>query len=225
MDLPGFIGVAMAVTIEKAHHAKVLTLAAFCSDDEAFVESFRAGNRSAKTELYRRYAAYIERVLYRVLGWDGDIPDLVQEVFLRAIAGAGGFRGNFSELKPWLTRIAVYTARGWIRKRTLRKWLRTKSPEEIPDTPALVASPEEVETLKRAYAVIEKLPIKERVPFTLRYVGEMDLVEVADACEVSLATIKRRLEKARRRFSQLASRDPYLNEYLATCSVEQQEPA
>jgi RNA polymerase sigma-70 factor (ECF subfamily) len=213
----------MALTTEKANRAKLLTPAAFYSDDDAFVESFRAGNRGAKTELYRRYAHDIERVLYRVLGWDADIPDLVQEVFLRAIAGARGFRGNFSELKPWLTRIAVYTARGWIRKRSIRKWLRTKPPEEIPDTPALVASPEEVETLQRAYVVIEKLPIKERIPFTLRFIGEMDLIEVADACEVSLATIKRRLEKARRRFSQLASRDPYLNEYLTSCKVEQQE--
>ena len=204
----------MAQSSEKVSRAKILTPAAFCSDDEAFLESLRAGKRSATTELYRRYAEYLERLLYRVLGWDADIPDLVQEVFLHALAGIGGFRGNFAELKPWLTRIAVYTARGCIRKRSLRKWLRLKTPEEMPESTALVASPEEIETLRRAYAAIEKLPAKERVPFTLRYIAEMDLLEVADACEVSLATVKRRLEKARRRFSQLAGRDPYLKEYL-----------
>ena len=215
----------MAVTSDKANHATILTPAAFFSDDEAFVDSLRAGQRGAKTELYRRYATYIERVLYRVLGWDADIPDVLQEVFLRAIAGADGFRGGFSELKPWLTRIAVFTARGWIRKRTLRKWLRSKAPEEIPDMPALVASPEETETLRRAYAVIEKLPAKERIPFTLRYLGEMDLLEVADACEVSLATIKRRLERARKRFLHMANRDPYLSEYLAANNAIPSESA
>jgi RNA polymerase sigma-70 factor (ECF subfamily) len=215
----------MAVTTEKANRASVLTPVAFFTEDDKFVESLRAGNRSAKTELYRRYAEYIERVLYRVLGWDADIPDVLQEVFLRSIAGISGFRGNFSELKPWLTRIAVFTARGWIRKRTLRKWLRVKPPEELPDIPASVASPEEVETLRRAYAVIEKLPAKERVPFALRYIAEMDLLEVANACDVSLATVKRRLEKARKRFAQLASNDPYLNEYLSAAEDEQKETA
>lgn len=215
----------MAVPPGKANHAKILTPAAFYSDDAVFIESFRNGERSAKTELYRRYAEYIERVLYRVLGWNADVPDLVQEVFLRAIVGAHGFRGNGAELKPWLTRIAVYTARGWIRKRTVHKWLRPKAPEEIPDAPATVASPEDIETLKRAYTAIDTLPTKERIPFTLRYIAEMDLVEVAAACDVSLATIKRRLEKARRRFFQLANRDPYLKEYVASIQVNRQGTA
>jgi RNA polymerase sigma-70 factor, ECF subfamily len=202
------------MTAETAKRAAVITPAAFYSDDEAFVESLRAGRRSAKTELYRRYAVYLERVLYRVLGWDADIPDVLQDVFLHAITGINGFRGGFSELKPWLTRIAVYTARGWIRRRSLRKWLRIKAPDELPDLPASLASPEEIETLRRAYAVIEKLPGKERIPFTLRYLGEMDLLEVAQACDISLATVKRRLERARRRFAKLAASDAYLAEYL-----------
>ncbi len=214
----------MAVTPEKAKHAKIIQPAAFESDDAAFVESFRAGERRAKAELYRRYANHIERVLYRVLGWDAEVLELVQEVFLRAIAGARGFRGNYPELKPWLTRIAVYTARGWIRKRKVRKWLQIQPPEEIPETAAKVASPEEVETVKRVYAAIEKLPAKERIPFTLRYIGEMDLVEVADACEVSLATIKRRLKKSRQRFMQHAKRDPYLNQYLSHRDGRHLEP-
>lgn len=214
----------MAANLGKTNRAQILKPVAFNSDDTAFVESFRAGDRRAKAELYRRYATHIERVLFRVLGWDADILEMVQEVFLRAIAGSHGFRGNFPELKPWLTRIAVYTARGWIRKRKVRKWLQIQPPEEIPETAALAASPEEVETVKRVYAVIEKLPFKERIPFTLRYIDEMDLVEVADACDVSLATIKRRLKKSRERFMQYAKRDPYLIEYLSHCDECHLEP-
>ena len=214
----------MAVTPGKANYVKILKPAAFDSDDAAFVESFRAGDHRAKAELYRRYATHIERVLYRVLGWDGEALELVQEVFLRAIAGAHGFRGNYPELKPWLTRIAVYTARGVIRKRKVRKWLQIQSPETIPDVATQVASPEEIETVRRVYSVIEKLPSKERVAFTLRYIGELDLGEIADACGVSLATIKRRLKKARQHFVQHARRDPYLNEYLSRHEGRHLEP-
>ena len=90
--------------------------------------------------------------------------------------------------------------------------------------PYASSSPEEVETVKRVYAVIEKLPAKERIPFTLRYIGEMDLVEVADVCEVSLATIKRRLKKGRQHFMQHAKRDPYLNQYLSHRDGRHLEP-
>ena len=77
----------MAATPRKENYAKIFKLAVFDSDDAAFVDSFRAGDRHAQAELYRRYATHIERVLYRVLGWDEEVLELVQEVFLRAIAG------------------------------------------------------------------------------------------------------------------------------------------
>jgi RNA polymerase sigma-70 factor (ECF subfamily) len=43
----------------------------------------------------------------------------------------------------------------------------------------------------------------------------MELSEVAEACQVSLATVKRRLARARSRFARLAGRDPYLKTYLS----------
>ena len=41
----------------------------------------------------------------------------------------------------------------------------------------------------------------------------MDLVEVAAACRVSLATIKRRLTRAEARFVELARQEPSLTEW------------
>jgi RNA polymerase sigma-70 factor (ECF subfamily) len=168
----------------------------FGRQEEDFLEALRSGKRAARADLYRRYAPAVEGVLIRVLGWNADIPDLVQEVFVRVLAGLGGFRGDLRSLKPWIIRIAVHTARGWIRKRRAVGWLRLARPEDLPEVSATSVTPEDMETLRRAYRVIDSLPERERIAFALRFV-------------------KRRLRSARRRFTLLAARDPYLRDYLA----------
>jgi RNA polymerase sigma-70 factor (ECF subfamily) len=50
----------------------------------------------------------------------------------------------------------------------------------------------------------------------LRYIDGMELTAVAQACGVSLATIKRRLSRAQVTFSALAARQSVLVEWLET---------
>lgn len=197
-----------------ATKASVIKFATYTEDDAGFIEALKSGERSARAQLFHRYVRHVERILFRVVGWNPEIPDLVQEVFLQVLSSLEGFRGDSSTLMPWITRIAVYTARGWIRKRRVRKWLRFEAPEELPEIPTNLASPEQIEMLRRTYRIIEKLPVNERIPFTLRFIEDMELLDIAKACNISLATVKRRLDKARSRFSRLAYHDSYLREYL-----------
>lgn len=194
--------------------AKVVYAPAFFADDEAFVRALREGHRGARAAFFDRFADHVERVLVRVLGVDNEIPDLVQEVFLRAYSGFDRFRGDVDALKPWVTRIAVFTARGCIRRRQARRWMRMSAPSALPEVPSHGASPELGDVLRRASEVMNKLPAAERIPFALRFVDDMELAEVASACDVSVATIKRRLGRARKRFERLAARDPVLIEWL-----------
>ena len=71
------------------------------------------------------------------------------------------------------------------------------------------------EALRATYAVLEKLPADERIAFALRFVEGLELTQVAEACAVSLATIKRRLAKAEARFLALAGRQPALEPWLS----------
>jgi RNA polymerase sigma-70 factor (ECF subfamily) len=50
--------------------------------------------------------------------------------------------------------------------------------------------------------------------FVLRYVHGCDLAETAEACNCSLATIKRKLSRAEAKFSILVDADPVLRESL-----------
>jgi RNA polymerase sigma-70 factor (ECF subfamily) len=80
-----------------------------------------------------------------------------------------------------------------------------------------VAAPqgETSEAVRATYAILAKFPADERLAFSLRFVSEMQLTEVADACGVSLATVKRRLARAEKRFVEAAKSHPALSDRMA----------
>ncbi len=193
-------------------HSNVRRLG-FVGDDLALADALKQGHPGAPAELFERYGNHIQRVLVNVMGVDQELPDLLQETFARAFKNAGQLEDG-ARLKAWLTRIAVFTARGCIRSRGRKRWLRYFSPETMPETRARVTSMEDREAVKSTYKALDAMPADLRVPFTLRYMQGMSLKEVAAACEVSLATIKRRLAKADKRFISIASREPALQSWL-----------
>jgi RNA polymerase sigma-70 factor (ECF subfamily) len=181
--------------------------------EPSFVECLRA-DPAAAGRLFDDYAQAIERVLVRVLGCDPEVPDLLQDVFLAAMTGIVGFRGDAQNLGGWLTQIAVRKARKCIRRRKTRRLLGLVHADA--ELEGVGTHDLEMEaTLRRAYEVLDRLPARERIPFSLRFIAGMQLNEVADACDVSLATIKRRLSAARRRFDRLAASDPMLSSWVS----------
>ncbi len=182
-------------------------------DETVFIDALKRRQAGAVAYFFDRYHRRVDRTLCAVLGPDAEIPDLVQEVFTRALASAPRFRGSVAQLEGWITRIAVYTARSQIRRRrTVRRWTSQAPTEDTVADPQ--ASPEVVEALRRAYRLIERLPLKERIPFVLRTMDQMKLEQVAEACEISLATAKRRLHSARARLDRYAQSDPVLIDWL-----------
>lgn len=179
--------------------------------DEAIVRGLVAEEQWAADALYDRYAGAIERMLRRTLGRERhtDIEDLLHDVFLQAIVSADKLRDSVA-LLAWLQKIAVHTAYRAMRRRRARSWLRFYEPERLPEVFVDDVSPELREAYSAFYDLLQRIPASEQLVFTLRYVEGMELTRIADACDVSLSTAKRRLAKAEARFSTLASRDPVL---------------
>ncbi len=182
-------------------------------DDAALVSALMRGDAAARAELFDRHAQHAQRVLARVLGHDIELADVLHEVFARALAQIDRLEDP-AALKWWLTTIAVFTAREHIRRRTRNRWLRFFASEDLPDIPVVSADEEVRESLRRTYAVLDRLGVDDRIAFSLRFIEGLDLGEVAAACGVSLNTIKRRLARAERRFVALARREPALHDWL-----------
>jgi RNA polymerase sigma-70 factor (ECF subfamily) len=183
------------------------------SDDIAIVKALRAGHARGAAALFDRYHSHVRRVLVRVLGPDVELPDLVQEVFLSAI-GSIERLDRAESLRGWLGSIAVFTARGRLRRRNRWSFLHFLPPDELPDVPSDCASPEVDEALRATYRVLDRLPVEERIVFALRFIDGIELTEVAEACDVSVSTVKRRLTKATTRFGNIARREPALLDWL-----------
>jgi RNA polymerase sigma-70 factor (ECF subfamily) len=161
--------------------------------------ALRAGEAWARRAFLKQHTEYIERLLTRMLGSHADLDDLVQDVFIRAFKQIANLREP-AAIRSWLTQIAVYVAREAIRRKKRRRWLLFLPPEETPDLEVPTASPEARAALRAFYEVVGHFDPDTQTAFTLRFVEQMELTEIATACGVSLATIKRRLKSAEAEF-------------------------
>lgn len=204
-----------ALPTDAASGGRVVALGAVL-DEAALLEGLRGGKPQAQAAFFRRYHGYVERLVTRVLGFDAEVPDLVQDVFFAALKGIDGFRGDHGALSSWLGQIAIRTARGCIRRRKALKWLDFRPGLNLDDGPSFTPQPEERQALARAYQALDKLPTDERLVFSLRAIEGMDVAEVCTLCEISPATVKRKSKSAQERFFRIANRDPVLRDWLAS---------
>lgn len=186
-------------------------------NEHAFVAALKRHDRSVQLQFYDRYADLVERIVARIVGVDDDLPDLVHEVFVRALKAIQGLR-DAQAITTWVTQIATRTAMDALRRRqTRRKWFSFQTSPE----PEVVAPGEPEGTLdaqaalRRTYEILRTLPPEERAAFVLRRMEGGELSDVASACGCSLATIKRRLARAEKTFFALAAQTPALREWLS----------
>jgi RNA polymerase sigma-70 factor (ECF subfamily) len=191
----------------------MVTPLTFVGDDAALMQALRSGHPGAAAAFYDQHAAHVYRTLRSALGADEEIPDLLQEVFIRALDRIGKLR-DFERVRAWLTTIAIFVARGHIRLRSRRGWLSMFSPERTRPSQLDQPSSEARQALREVYDVLDQMPVDERMAFVLRFIDGMTLPDAADACQTSLATLKRRLARAEKHFLETARRRPALEPWL-----------
>jgi len=198
--------------LELVRHAAVVPLP-LLESDPAIVGALRAGDSAGGMALYDRYRPYVHRVLLRLLGPDAELTDLIQDVFMAAIDSIDRLE-NPAALRAWLAGIGVHMARAEIRRKVRSRRFPLFPTSELPPVEAPAPQPEVDAAVRATYAVLVKLAPDERIPFALRFIEGMDLLEVAEACRISLATAKRRLARAHKRFVTIARTVPELSDWL-----------
>lgn len=185
-------------------------------DTPALLEALRNGERAAQERFFDRYVPDVERVLFRMLGPDSEFEDLIHETFIQAIVHIHTFRGEDGKtLRAWVRSVATRTAGKRIRRRQVRKILSLQPPESFVEIPNTV-DPSVQAALQQTYTLLERIPADDRIPFLLRFVQGMSLNEIAETCEISLSTVKRRIQRGRERFLAMAHDDPLLKIWLET---------
>lgn len=158
-------------------------------------------NIEAVMRVYR--PRVLRYVLYSVR--DRDIADtIVQECFLKAYRARDKFRGDCS-LSTWLMQIAVNLVKDYARSRKLQFWKRAQNtgveiseladflPENTTSAEAQLVAREQ---LKAVWEAVETLSEMQKQVFLLRFVEEMDLMEIADTIGLKESTVKSHLYRA-----------------------------
>ena len=92
-------------------------------DDSGLVAALREDRPGAKAAFFQSYALYVERLVTHLIGFDRDLADIVQNVFMNAL-GALHALEDARALKPWLARVTINTTLKVLRSRSRRGWLR-----------------------------------------------------------------------------------------------------
>jgi RNA polymerase sigma-70 factor, ECF subfamily len=128
------------------------------------------------SELFERFAPYVARIGLRLLGRESDVDDLIQDVFIAAMRQRHQVRAP-EAFRSWLAIIAVRTARRYLRKRKLRALVGIDTIGPTLELRDNGMSPERRALLTRVYQVLEKIPVDQRIAWTLRYVEGEKLEE------------------------------------------------
>lgn len=144
---------------------------------------------------FRMYGRLVASIGLRILGRRSEVEDLVQDVFVEAGKWATRIEDP-SALKHWLITVTVRAARHRLRRARFAAMLGLGTPVSYEDIAGSDASPSERALLAQVYRVLEKLPVNDRLAWTLRHVQGESLAEVAELCGCSLATAKRRIAAA-----------------------------
>ena len=176
------------------------------SDELSLVQSAKAGDLEAFSELVNRYDRNVFRIAQHITHNEEDAQDVVQDAFLKAYRNLDQFQGN-SKFYTWLVRIAVNEALMKLRKRRNEKTVSLDEdveteegsiPREVADwspNPEQIYGQSELGDILRK--TIQGLPPGFRTVFVLRDVEGLSTEETAEMLGLSIPAVKSRLLRAR----------------------------
>ena len=175
--------------------------------DAVLVTAARAGEAWAREALFRRHARLALGLAHRIMPFDSEVDDLVQDSFLYAFERLPTLT-NPQAFQSWLSSIVVRTAGKRLRRRRLqvRLGLRSNQPIDADEVVSRTAPPDVAAELRAVYAIIDRLPVEERVALVLRRVERLEIPEIAAQMQLSISTVKRRLLAAEARLERARDR-------------------
>ena len=171
-------------------------------DDEIWMARIAQGDDSAFRLLVDHWERPLISFFVHCLGDEEEARDLAQETFLRVYRHAGRYRAE-GRFRSWLFRIAGNLCRGRHRRRRLVQWvpfLGASSHHEMrsPRSQEADAQHEADEFSRLLREVLDALPLRQRMAFTLRRIEELSYREIAEAMGTTESAVESLLVRATR---------------------------
>ena len=165
--------------------------------EDTLAARFASGEARALEEVIALYRERVARLAHRLLRWNGDADDVVQDVFLDALLGARRFRADAS-LWTWLSKITVNRCRRRARRAAVRErflqFLRRSPQIAGPSADAAGIADERCIAVRHAIA---SLPRAEREAVVLFYLEDRSIDESSKILSAAPNAVAVRLHRAR----------------------------
>ncbi|MBE0647451.1 MAG: RNA polymerase sigma factor [Bacteroidales bacterium] len=175
--------------------------------DRELLQGIIKRDQAAFRLLVESHQQLVVRTCYSLVHNLEDAQDLAQEVFIEVLKSASSFRGT-AKLSSWIYRIAVNKSLNQLKRSRRReafsmfsvqdhKWTMK---EQIPDpNPSNTgdSAMEEREMKEALHSAINRLPVNQKIAFTLHNYEELPYKEIAEVMNVSLSAVESLIHRAK----------------------------
>jgi len=163
--------------------------------DSGVLRKAQRGDDRAFSIIVRAYQVPVFNYVLRMVGDRALAEDLTQEVFLRVYQGLARFDSR-SKFTTWLFQVTKNRVLDELRA-VERRPRAIVDLDDIPPLEVLDAPFERLEAIDAVWRAVEALSVDLKMALLLRDVVGLSYGEIADSLEVTLATVKWRIWKAR----------------------------
>jgi RNA polymerase sigma-70 factor, ECF subfamily len=163
--------------------------------DFGVLRKAQRGDERAFSLIVRAYEVPVFNYVLRLVGDRSLAEDLTQEVFLRVYQGLPSFSLR-SRFTTWLFQVTKNRVLDELRAFE-RRPRAVVAIEDIPPLEAVDAPLEQVEEMDAVWRAVQELNVDLKMALLLRDVVGLSYNEIADSLEITLATVKWRIYKAR----------------------------
>lgn len=173
--------------------------------DQELVVRVQQGDKKAFDLLVLKYQLRLSKLVSRFLRNQSDVPDVVQEAFIKAYRALPNFRGE-SAFYTWLYRIAINTAKNHLVASARKSPVNSIDVQDAEDygasewlkeyaTPEREALATELETT--IHQAMGDLPSDLREAITLREIEGLSYEDIALVMDCPIGTVRSRIFRAR----------------------------
>ena len=163
--------------------------------DLGVLRKAQRGDERAFTLIVRTYETPVYNYVNRLVNDRALAEDLTQEVFLRVFQGLPKFSLR-SKFTTWLFQVTKNRVLDELRANERRPHL-TVALDDIPPLEVIDMPVERVEAVDAVWRSVRELNVDLKMALLLRDVVGLSYTEIADSLEITLATVKWRIYKAR----------------------------
>jgi RNA polymerase sigma-70 factor (ECF subfamily) len=173
--------------------------------DQELVARVQQGDNKAFDLLVLKYQLRVSKLVSRFLRNPSDVPDVVQDAFIKAYRALPNFRGE-SAFYTWLYRIAINTAKNHLVAQSRKISANGIDAQEAEDYGASewlkeYVSPEREVLANELNTVIHQamaeLPPDLREAITLREIEGLSYEDIAEVMDCPIGTVRSRIFRAR----------------------------